>query len=84
MAGVIKEFLAINKNSNGRPTTETFCGFPHHLYLPRLKEIISQLLNMTITVGRSKEGAGQKFELLAFVNDVNQAATEGSDMIEHM
>ena len=33
---------------------------------------------------RSKEGAGQQFELLAFVNDVNQEATEGSDGIEHM
>ena len=46
---------------------ETFCGLPHHLYLPR-----------------SKKGTGQKFELLAFVNDVSQDVTEGSDGVEHM
>ena len=46
---------------------ETFCGLPHHLYLPR-----------------SREGTGQKFELLAFVNDVRQDVTEGSDGVEHM
>ena len=33
---------------------------------------------------RSKEGSGQKFELLAFVNDVSQDVNEGSDGIEHM
>jgi len=47
--------------------TETFCGLPHHLYLPR-----------------SKTGQGEDFELLAFVNDVAQDVTEGSDGIEHM
>jgi hypothetical protein len=34
---------------------------------------------------RSKIGpGGQNFELLAFVNDVAQDATEGNDGIEHM
>ena len=46
---------------------ETFCGFPHHLYLPK-----------------SRNDPGQKFELLAFVNDVSQDVTEGSDGVEHM
>ena len=46
---------------------ETFCGLPHHLYLPK-----------------SKEEPGEKFELLAFVNDVSQDVTEGSDGVEHM
>ena len=36
MAGVMKDFLINNKNRDGRSPTETFCGFPHHLYLPRL------------------------------------------------
>ena len=36
MAGVMKDFLEHNKNRDGRLPTETFCGLPHHLYLPRL------------------------------------------------
>ena len=46
---------------------ETFCGLPHHLYLPK-----------------SRKDPGEKFELLAFVNDVSQDVTEGSDGVEHM
>ena len=51
----------------GLDNIETFCGLPHHLYLPR-----------------SKEQPGQKFELLAFVNDVSQDVTEGINKVEHM
>jgi len=55
------------RRQDGR-LTETFCGFPHNMYLPRSKE----------------GPEGQDFELLAFVNDVAQDVTEGNDDIEHM
>ena len=55
-------------NNNLAPADlDTFCGLPHHLYLPR-----------------SREGPGQNFELLAFVNDVDPDVTEGRDGVEHM
>ena len=38
----------------------------------------------TYTYRSSAVPGGQEFELLAFVNDVRQDVTEGSDGVEHM
>ena len=70
MAQFLIEFTENNKDAGGQldgEHIETFCGLPHHLYLPK-----------------SKKEPGEKFELLAFVNDVSQDVTEGSDGVEHM
>ena len=70
MSRLIIEFTEHNKAVGGNMDgqhLETFCGLPHHLYLPK-----------------SRHEPGEKFELLAFVNDVSQDVTEGSDGVEHM
>ena len=55
-----------------RKQTSTWCGFPHNLLVPR-----STPLNEDIA-------SAQQFLLIAMVNDVDQAVTEGSDGVEHM
>ena len=70
MHRLFRSFTEANEKAGGHLNgehLETFCGLPHHLYLPK-----------------SKEEPGEKFELLAFVNDVSQDVTEGSDGVEHM
>jgi len=53
-----------------RRDTKTWCGFPHNLLVPRSLP--------------KDEMNGKKFVLIAFVNDVDQSVTEGSDGVEHM
>ena len=59
---MIEAFQTGNSNND----IETYCGFPHNVYLPR------------------STPEGTDFELVAFVNDVDQEVMEGSDGIEHM
>lgn len=43
----------------------------------------TQIKNIETFIIRSSDG-GTEFQLVAFVNDVNQDANEGSDGVEHM
>ena len=54
--------------------TDTWCGFPHNLLLPRSRAYNSS----------SPEGGGASFVLFAFATDVEQDVEEGMDGIEHM
>ena len=71
-----------------RRNTGTWCGFPHNLLLPRYEYSVNFSMNVNY---RSQElsdedslSDAQKFVIIAFVNDVDQSVTEGSDGIEHM
>ena len=71
--------------------TGTWCGLPHNLYVPRwvvgkIYPIFTFVLIYRSTDYNPNEAdlGGGNFVLLAFVNDVAQEVTEGSDGIEHM
>ena len=53
--------------------TDTWCGFPHNLLLPRSRPY-----------DPASGGGGTSFVLFAFVSDVAQEVEEGMDGIEHM
>ena len=57
-----------------RKETKTWCGFPHHLLLPKGRDF---------NKGDQIKDA-QSFLLMVLVNDIEQDVTEGSDRIEHM
>ena len=76
MAQMIRDYQTIGSSA----VLDTFCGLPHHLLLPRWHK---QLKLQWTNLNRSTK-AGENFQLLVFVNDVNQEVTEGSDGVEHM
>jgi len=63
----------IDETNNWKPKldkkSETWCGFPHHLLLPR---------------GRPARVGGSRYDLLVMVNDVAQDVNEGDDGVEHV
>lgn len=80
MAQMIRDYQTTGSST----VLDTFCGLPHHLLLPRWNQLQSKGKGVKLlNVARSTE-AGENFQLLVFVNDVDQAVTEGSDGVEHM
>ena len=67
----------------------TWCGFPHHLLLPRLVSFNLQVLNIFLSRSKDydptdKNLGGQNFVLYAFVTNTDNDVTAGSDGVEHM
>merc|ERR1712142_325718 len=77
-AGTMKHFGKTIKSQmweiRRRREIGTWCGFPHHLLLPRSKDYDPNDENL----------GGQDFVLYAFVTDVDDDVTAGSDNVEHM
>eukprot|EP00091_Calanus_sinicus_P005006 TRINITY_DN15361_c0_g1_i1.p1 TRINITY_DN15361_c0_g1~~TRINITY_DN15361_c0_g1_i1.p1 ORF type:complete len:122 (+),score=19.36 TRINITY_DN15361_c0_g1_i1:54-419(+) len=71
VGSTIKSLMADVQNKR---ETQTWCGLPHNLLVPRSADFDPKEKNL----------GGRNFVLFAFVTDVDQDVTTGSDGIEHM
>jgi len=70
----IEDLMAeINGGQDGGET-DTWCGFPHHILVPRSKDYDPEDENL----------GGQDFVLFAFVTNADSNVRAGSDGVEHM
>jgi len=70
----IVDKIKVNKKKSKR-RSPTWCGFPHHLLVPRSKDYDEN---------DSENLGGQDFGLFAIVTDVDEDVVAGSDNVEHM